>query len=189
MLTTHLTTKEVILMAQQKITDPDAHLLKIRLFIGYASGLRSKYALDCNGHQIQDNCMVFMDYKISHQRCIPLHPLVLRIFKSYNDYIPTIKRTESFVYRKKLAEEMNLQTRIELRTQLGKKIKKKVLLDPFRLNSSKHLHMEEYGMSPDDIRLLTGHATKIPEALKGREEELKKLFANPFFDHLKYLIS
>lgn len=185
----HLTTQEVILMAQQKITDPDAHLLKTRLFIGYASGLQSKYALNCNGHQIQDNCMVFMDHKIARQRCIPLHPLVLKIFKSYNDYIPTIKRAESFVYRKKLAEEMNIQTRIVLRTQFGKKIKKKVLLDPFRLNSSKHFHMEEYGMRPDEIKLLTGHATKIPEALKGREEELEKLFANPFFDHLKYLIS
>lgn len=184
----HLTTQEVILMAQRKITDPDAHLLKLRLFIGYASGLRSKYALDCNGHQIQDNCMVFMDYKIARQRCIPLHPLVIGIFKSYNDYIPTIKRAESFIYREKLAKEMNIQTRIVLRTQLGKKIKKKVLLDPFRLNSSKRFHMEEYGMSPDDIRLLTGHATKIPEALKGREEELKKLFANPFFDPLKHLI-
>lgn len=180
--------EEVLRIAQYKCAHPAVETFKTQALLAYTFDLPLKLIPEINKNNIHGNCLFPFNKKTSEIRSIPLHPLILEIIESY-DEMPCFDIDKALKQRKLFYKEPGTRKEVYRYDAEATKVLQQLPFDLSRLDEGSFFHMCKCGLAPDDYRLLTGRTIIALENRKYYEDIMERLYANPFFDHLKYLIA
>jgi hypothetical protein len=182
-----LTRNEIMELASLPITNPEVEIFRTRLLIAITIGLGYGGVSSINGQDIEGQFLVIKndDGKLSYK---PLHPIIINIFKAYNNHMPSFDPNEF----KKLARD--LATEFHKEIELDPKDKEAVegdfvirLLFTVRSISTTIEHMRNEGISDQDAMFLIGARLVDPKDHNPDPQKLQEVFGHRFYDHLRVL--